>query len=130
MRFVLPACLLLLTAGLVAGQEKKEKSAPVQPIKVIALARTEPVSYEKDIEPILVNKCQFCHAGIIKEGNLDMATYDTLVKGGKRGQPIVPGKSADSLLVKVAGRTDRPFMPPKTEDPLTPEELALLKVWI
>ena len=28
---------------------------------------------------------------MIKEGNLDMATYETLMKGGKRGQPIVPG---------------------------------------
>jgi WD40 repeat protein len=42
----------------------------------------------------------------------------------------VPGRAAESLLVKLAGRTRKPIMPPKTEEPLTPEELALIKLWI
>src|SRR5262249_41878932 len=29
-----------------------------------------------------------------------------------------------------AGRTMKPTMPPKSEEPLTPEELALIKLWI
>src|SRR5262249_47824873 len=43
---------------------------------------------------------------------------------------IVTGKSADSPLVKSAGKTFKPFMPPKDEEPLTPQELALIKLWI
>ena len=35
-----------------------------------------------------------------------MGTYETLMKGGKRGSPIVPGKSAESLLIKLV-RHDR-----------------------
>src|SRR5262249_13851926 len=27
-------------------------------------------------------------------------------------------------------KTERPFMPPKSEEPLTPQELALIKLWI
>src|SRR5207237_7595629 len=34
------------------------------------------------------------------------------------------------LLIQAAGKTQKPFMPPKNEEPLTPEELALLKLWI
>src|SRR4051812_48854589 len=117
MRLLLPAGLLFLLPGLAAAEDKKG----VQPIKVVALNRTGPVSYEKEVEPILANKCAFCHSGNVKEGKLDLASFDSLMKGGKRGAPVVPGKAADSLLVKLAGKTQKPFMPPRSEEPLTPE---------
>src|SRR5262249_38527915 len=63
-------------------------------------------------------------------GKLDLGSYDEMIKGGKRGKPVVPGKSEDSLLVKLASKTLKPFMPPKSEEPLAPEELALIKLWI
>jgi WD40 repeat protein len=130
MRPLVSLCLLVLLSGFVPAQDKPDKAAAVQPIKVVGLDRKEPVTYEKDIEPILVNKCQYCHSGNLKEGKLDLASYDTLMNGGKRGKPILPGKSADSLLVQLAGKTQKPTMPPKSEEPLTPEELALIKLWI
>ncbi|HEY7423379.1 MAG TPA: c-type cytochrome domain-containing protein [Gemmataceae bacterium] len=129
MRSLFSLCFVIVLPALVSAQEKKTPK-PIEPIKVVELKRAEPVLYDKDIEPILVNKCTFCHADNIKEGKLDMGTYETLMKGGKRGVPIMPGKSADSLLVKLAGKTQKPAMPPKSEDPLTPEELALIKLWI
>ncbi|HTU91347.1 MAG TPA: c-type cytochrome domain-containing protein [Gemmataceae bacterium] len=128
MRCLLALILIAALPGLVCAQEKKSKSVP--PIAVIELKRTTPVLYDKDIEPILVNKCAVCHSDNIKEGKLDLGSYETLMKGGKRGAAIVPGKSADSLLVRLAGRSEKKFMPPKGEEPLTPEELALVKLWI
>jgi WD40 repeat protein len=113
---------------LALSQEKRTKGN--EPIKVIDLKRTEPVSYEKEVEPIIYKKCISCHSGAVKESKLDLASYDTLIKGGKRGQAIVAGKSASSLLVKMCGKTQKPFMPPKLEDPLTPAELALIKLWV
>jgi WD40 repeat protein len=124
--WILPAALTLFPVLALAGDKP---SAP-QAISVVALDRKEPVAYEKDVEPILANKCAFCHSGNLKEGRLDMGCYETLLKGGKRGPAVVPGKSADSLLVKLAGKTVKPFMPPKREEPLTPQELALIKLWI
>lgn len=99
-------------------------------IPVLKLDRKEPVAYEKDIAPILVNKCLGCHSGPVKKGGLDLATHDALMKGGKKGPAVVAGKAADSLLVHLAGKTAKPQMPPKGEDPLTPQELALFKLWI
>jgi WD40 repeat protein len=113
-----------------AGFAEDKPKAPVQPIAVVALKRKEPIVYEKDIEPIFANKCQSCHSGPVKESKFDLGSYETLLKGGKRGKVIVPGKSAESLLVKLAGKSQKPFMPPKSEEPLTPEELALIKAWI
>jgi WD40 repeat protein len=128
MRLLLSLVVFAVLPALACAQEKKSNA--VTPIAVVKLERTAPVLYDKDIEPILVNKCAVCHSDNIKEGKLDLGSYDGLVKGGKRGAAVVPGKSGDSLLVKLVGRTEKKFMPPKGEEPLTPEELALLKLWI
>ena len=128
MRCLLSLCLIALVPALVVAQEKK--GAAPEPIKVVELKRTTPVLYDKDIEPILVDKCAYCHSDNIKEGKLDMGNYESLMKGGKHGAPIVPAKSGESLLVKLVSKTQKKFMPPKGEKPLTPEELALIKLWI
>ena len=124
------ALFAVLPFTALAADEKKEPAKGNEPIKVIEIKRKDPVLYDKDVEPILVNKCMFCHSGNLKEGKLDMASYETLIKGGKRGSPVVPGKAEGSLLYKACGKTDKPLMPPKNEEPLTPEELALIKLWI
>jgi WD40 repeat protein len=100
------------------------------PIAVVALDRKDAVSYEKEVLPILEAKCLACHSGNVRRNGYDMATHEGLLKGGKTGVAILPGKSADSLFVKLSGRTQKPTMPPKDEEPLTPKELALLKLWI
>src|SRR5262249_1920621 len=79
---------------------------------------------------VLVKKCFFCHSGNVKEGKLDMGSYEALMKGGRHGKPVVAGKADESLIYQAAGKTKRPFMPPKSEEPLAPEELALIKLWI
>ena len=127
MRLLLSLALVAVLPALASAQQKKKT---VKPIAVVKVERSNPVLYDKDVEPILVNKCAVCHSDNIKEGKLDLGTYEALMKGGKRGVPIVPGKSADSLLIKLVGRAEKKFMPPKGEEPLTPQELALLKMWI
>jgi WD40 repeat protein len=119
---------MLISGSLAAAQEKKVK---FDPIPVIKVDRKELVTYEKDIHPIFENKCIVCHAGKNTEGKLDLSSHEKLMKGGAHGVPIVAGKSAESLIVKLAGRTQDPAMPPgKKDEPLTPEELALVKLWI
>jgi WD40 repeat protein len=127
-RHALSLLLLLGIAAHAPAEDKKKEEAA--PIKVVTLDRKDPVTYEKDIAPILENKCSYCHSGAVKEAKFDMATYEGLIKGGKRGAAIVPGKSDQSLLIKLSGRTMKPTMPPKSEEPLTPDELALIKLWI
>src|SRR5687767_1853584 len=118
MRIHLSFCLLALLPVVVAAQEPK-KPAEVVPIKVVAIDRKDPVVYEKDLEPILVKKCFFCHSGNVKESKFDMGSYEALMKGGRRGKPVTPGKAETSLLYLTAGKMERPAMPPKTEEPLT-----------
>jgi WD40 repeat protein len=127
MRSLLSLTTLLVTALAAPADDKKPA---VQPIQVIKLDHKDPVVYEKEIEPVFVNKCAFCHSGNVKEGKFDMSSYDSLMKGGKSGKVIMPGKSDESRLIKLAGKTERPQMPPKSEEPLTPQELALIKLWV
>ena len=121
---LIPAFLVTLSAA-ARGQDDD-----LEPIPVVKLDRKEPVTYEKDVLPILAAKCQVCHKGKIREGQLDLGTYESLMKGGKHGRPIVPGKPDESLLIQLAGHTKSPPMPPETEEPLEPKELALLKLWV
>jgi WD40 repeat protein len=125
MRVLAVVTLLALLPAPAFAQKKNTR-----PIPVITLARKDPVLYDRDVEPILLNKCSFCHSGNVTEGKLDMGSYERLIKGGKRGTPVVAGHADRSLLYRLAGKTQRPLMPPRSEEPLTPEELALIKLWI
>ena len=118
--------LALLTAFALAADSKDDRGL----VAVIKLDRATDVSYEKEILPLLSDKCIHCHSDTIVRGKYDMGTYESVLKGGKSGAAIVPGKSADSLLVQMAGHVKKPFMPPKGEEDLTPQELALVKLWI
>ena len=128
--------LAVLTAALVAGatgvgtsQDKKDgKDFP--PIPTTALKLTEPVDYSKHIEPLFENRCMVCHKGSIIEGKYDMSTYEGVMKGGKRGVAVVPGKSDQSNLFLFCSRQKKPMMPPKSEEPCTSEEVTLIKHWI
>jgi hypothetical protein len=130
-RFLMLAVLVALTPALIVGQEKGK----VEPVKVVEIKRDAPVSYDKDIEPIFVKKCLVCHSGQVKEGKLDLDSYEGLMKGGKRGKSVIPAKGEESLLYRSCRRIGEgaPQMPPPKEvnqAPLSPEELALVKLWI
>lgn len=122
--------LTALSPSLRAQEKDAKDKALMQPIPVVDLKRTTPVVYENEVEPILARKCAYCHSGNIKEGQLDLGTHAALMKGGRKGPSVVAGKSAESSLYKLSARTHKPFMPPKGEEPLTPGELALVKLWI
>jgi WD40 repeat protein len=123
--------LLLLPAVALADEPKADKKAP-KPLPIAELKRTDAVSFEKEILPVLAAKCQACHAGKVTEGKLDLSTYAGMMKGGATvGGVLSAGKSGDSSLFLRAAHQKTPIMPPKNEgDPLSPQELALLKLWI
>jgi len=93
-----------------------------------AHAATTPV-FSSDIAPILQKNCLACHSTAAKMGGFVMESYDLLMKGGKDGPAIVPGKSEQSRLIQMLEGKVQPRMPFGV-DPLPASDIAVLKVWI
>lgn len=88
----------------------------------------KPVSYSRDLVPILKRSCNGCHHPGKKKGDLDLTTFSTLQKGGKHGPVIQPGHPAQSRLIEeVSG--EEPNMPMEGA-PLSQAEVALFVRWI
>src|SRR5262245_7102671 len=129
MRSLLALSLLALAPLAASAQGKKDKDKDEKPLPVVDLKRTEAVNYV-EVHKILMKRCAACHSGPIKESRLDISSYEAVVKGGKRGSPVVPGKGDGSLLYKVMLRTAKPQMPPIGEGEVSPQDVALVKLWI
>src|SRR5258706_4208662 len=86
--------------------------------------------YEQ-VRAMYAQHCLSCHDSKEQEGSLILETHQSLLKGGDSGAVIVPGKSAESLLVQQIEHTKKPFMPPpKKGDQLSPQEIAVIRAWI
>ncbi len=108
---------------------------PVDTIPIDTIQRTEPVSFERDILPILQKNCLACHSASQKDGELVLESPRSILSGGDTGPAAVAGNGAESLILKVAShQIENKVMPPAGNDVaaknLTSQELGLLKLWI
>ncbi len=90
------------------------------------------INFATQIKPILEKSCYECHGAEKKKGSFRIDDRALALKGGESGLPaIVPGKSAESRLIKLVAREDPDSpMPPSADKALTREQVALLKQWI
>ena len=79
-------------------------------------------------QAIFENQCVSCH-GTAPMSGLDLRQRETILKGGKRGAAIVPGKPEESLLYRAVMRQGDLQMPPGKQG-LPPEDIARLRSWI
>ena len=88
------------------------------------------IDFDRDVRPILVKHCHGCHGPDKQKSGLRLDRKTDAVKGGDDGVVIVPGKSAESLIVQlVAGLDKDRVMPPKGER-LTAAQIGILRAWI
>src|SRR5687768_8104339 len=104
--------LLLAGPSFVAAPLARADEAP-KPLPVAELKRDTPVSFEKEILPILSANCLACHNRTKAKGDLVLETPTDILKGGESGASVVPKKPDDSLLLKVSAHRQDPVMPPK-----------------
>src|SRR5262249_25683975 len=72
------------------------------------------VDFERDVRPIFATVCYECHGPEKQKGDLRLDLKAAALKGGENGPVIVPGKSAESELVRrVAASDGDGRMPPK-----------------
>jgi WD40 repeat protein len=112
---LLPALILLLLAD-------------------VSNAAQAPPDYAS-VDAIFGKHCLDCHASKDPEGELVLESFDSLMKGGEIGPAVLPGRSGDSLLIKMLeGRFEKDgkkkIMPPGKRAKLTSAEIAIIKSWI
>ena len=93
---------------------------------------TGPVSYYRNVRPILQENCQGCHQPAKREGGLVITTLQGMKKGGDSRDPgVVPRDPDKSTLISeiTADAGHKPSMP-KGRDPLTATQVALIRRWI
>jgi mono/diheme cytochrome c family protein len=88
------------------------------------------VNFTRDIKPILEKSCVQCHGHGRAKGGFQLDTRETLLAGGDSGPAIIPGKSAESLLIELVMGFDPDTQMPKKGSKLTREEISLLRAWI
>jgi hypothetical protein len=88
---------------------------------------------QHDVIPILLRRCTACHGTRRREADLDLRSRAAMLRGGKSGPAVVPGKPEESLLVKQL-RSGK--MPPRDRllevslKPVEPAEIDVLVRWI
>ncbi|HXJ41842.1 MAG TPA: PSD1 and planctomycete cytochrome C domain-containing protein, partial [Bryobacteraceae bacterium] len=66
---------------------------------------------EEDVLPIFLLRCSPCHGPRRQDGGLALHTKAAILRGGKSGRAIVPGKPDDSLIAQKLRSGE---MPPKS----------------
>lgn len=104
-------------------------------MSVVLSAQVRAVDFNRDIRPILSDRCYACHGpdeGQRKAG-LRLDVREDAFKELKSGhRAIVPGDLAQSSLIQrlTSPDPDDVMPPPKAGKPLTPEQIDLFKRWV
>ncbi len=118
-----------LAEGALAEGALAEGALPIADID-----RAVPVDFATEVHPLLKANCLACHNATQAQGNLVLESPAAMLKGGDSGPAVVPGKSSESLLLKVAAHQEAPAMPPAANEVgarnLTSQQLGLVRLWI
>lgn len=92
-------------------------------------ATDPPPSFTKDIKPFLSNYCLGCHSGRRAKSGYSVDSYAALMKNGRKGPLVMPGKPDESRLTMCLDGKGKPMPPRRSEQP-TAEEIAQVRAWI
>lgn len=84
--------------------------------------------FEKEVRPLLVEKCWKCHGETTHKGRLKLTTRASLLKGGTSGPAAVPEKPEESLLIDAVRYKEVRRMPP--DGKLTARQIEVLERWV
>ncbi len=129
-RFALAAWLAAVVPAIAAADDPKPAD-PADPAAPAPAEGAAPVSFMKDVAPILVRNCIGCHNAKKSESKYLMTRFDALAKGGAMGEDVTlePGDPEASYLVELIRADGQPRMPYK-QDALPAEQIALIERWV
>ncbi|MEX0883895.1 MAG: DUF1549 domain-containing protein, partial [Cyclobacteriaceae bacterium] len=91
----------------------------------------QPISYNRDIRPIVNQKCITCHGGVKQSGGFSLL-FEEEAKGPTESEhpAIIPENAKDSEMFKRLTHHDPEVRMPLGKAPLSEEEVALIRDWI
>lgn len=94
-------------------------------------AADEPVSFTRDIGPILLTQCQTCHGEKESKGKYRVDTFERFMTSRSKGPVLIsPGKPADSELFTLVTIDDAEQRMPQDADALPAAQIELFRRWI
>jgi len=131
-------CLGLSVALVLPALNSRERSTVHLTPAAEKADADQPISFNRDIRPILSDKCFACHGpdAAVAEGaggfRLDVREAAVVPAQASGKVPIVPGDAENSEVIKRV-TSDRPNIvmpPPKAHNAVSDDQVALLKRWI
>lgn len=92
-------------------------------------AANRKVDFEKDVQPLLQQKCHSCHGETAQQSGLRLDLRQNAMRGGDYGPVIIAGDSKASKLIRRLVNGDGGLQMPPT-GPLSDEEIGILRAWI
>ena len=90
-----------------------------------------PLSFSRDIRPILNQNCVPCHGGVRQKNGVSFIYREEALGVGKSGRrTIVPGKPDESELIARITSTDPEARMPYHGPALSQQQIELLRQWI
>jgi ankyrin repeat protein len=117
---VAAAAAILSFAPPLSAQTTAQTAAAASPVTV---------DYDRDVRPILAEKCFGCHGPRQAQSGLRLDLRQNAMRGGDYGVVIVPGKSTESKLIKRLIGSEAGLQMPPT-GPLPQHEIDVLRSWI
>jgi hypothetical protein len=120
----------------IAAADSTDKAAAkphAKPVPYPRPATAEQLAYfEKNVRPILVNRCYNCHSDAFKEaGGLRVDIGLAIFNGGNDGAVIDPGHPEKSILIERLKTADeKKRMPQESKEALPANEIAILEQWV
>ncbi len=136
-----PTKLILTTTAISSGKSHTLTVSGIQdlhgnliaPSSKILIAELHPTVTQNDILPLMYLRCTVCHGLRRRDGELDLRTKASMLKGGKSGPAFVPAMPEESVIVQrvVSGKCPPPRRVVEVSvKPMESSEVDLLKKWI
>jgi WD40 repeat protein len=94
-------------------------------------AADQPISFAKQIAPVLREKCLTCHGPEKAKGKFRLDTFELMNQpGSSKLSPLVAGLPDKSHLFELLTTSDEDDRMPQKDAPLPPEQIALFQRWI
>jgi len=100
-------------------------------IGAYAFFHSAPVDFNTEVKPILNKKCISCHGGVKQKAGFSLLFQEEAFGPTESGKPaIIPGDPDGSEMIRRLTLHDPEERMPYKEEPLSADEISVLKRWI